>query len=160
MNTDEQKTMCPCFCVQMQLLNPVSSSSGRDNISYFAYSKDMIFSKHINTPQLKPRVKSSSLLITALKVHVYLRFSAAWRLSLLAQIEQLALIACQHKQKQRAGSGWSSDTGLKKITDRSTPFILLKKVLKYFLSQLCNFMFAEECWFLSNTTPLGSEENQ
>lgn len=62
----------------------------------------MICSKHINTSRLKPRVKSSTLPITALKAHVYLGFAAAWRLSVLAQLEQLSLIACQHKQKQGA----------------------------------------------------------
>lgn len=76
--------------------------TGREKILYFSYSKWMICSNHINTSRLKPRVKSSTLLITALKAHVYLRFAAAWRLSLLAQLEQLALIACQHKQKQGA----------------------------------------------------------
>lgn len=76
--------------------------TGREKILYFSYSKWMICSNHINTSWLKPRVKSSTLLITALKAHVYLRIAAAWRLSLLAQLEQLALIACQHKQKQGA----------------------------------------------------------
>lgn len=94
---------------------------------------------------MKPRVKSLALLITALKAHVYLRFAAAWRLSLLAQLEQFALIACQHKQKQ----GADGNLTWLKLWYRTFALVMWQrtKLTIYFIKRGPLILFFSMMWF-------------